>query len=95
MRKPSEDERKEIRRLIIEKLVMGRNWGRNYIAETDIPKGLPKCYPTSWYKDEVEKLAKEGLLQRYKKPHEDMFLLNKERKREIETIVGGKVPPKY
>jgi len=87
LKKPTADERKEIRRLILEKLVMGRHWGMNYIALRDIPKGLPKAYSTGWYLDEIEQLTREGLLMPYKKA-EPMLRLNLERKREIESLVG-------
>ena len=79
-----------MRRLIIEKLlgeipVRGR-WGMNYIAIQDIPKGLPKVYPINWYKNEVEYLARKGILLRYKKS-EKMYRLNINMKKEIEKFV--------
>jgi hypothetical protein len=89
---PTAEQAREIRRLILEKLVMGKNWGMNYIAVRDVPKSLPKAYNTGWYLDEVKQLIKDRLLQRYKKK-EKMVRLNIERKAEIERVVGGKVTP--
>jgi len=92
LKRTFEESRREIRRLILERLVLGRNWGMNYISKEDVPKGLPKIYPTGWYYDEIE-LAREGLLLPYKKRR--CYRLNEDVKSVIEALVGKRVPPQY
>ena len=94
MKKPTNKDRKEIRRLILEKLVLGRHWGMSYLALEDIPKGLPRrAYQEGWYYKEVKSLIKDRLLLIYKK--KKFYRLNIEMKQKIEELIGRKVPPKY
>jgi len=86
-RKPNRHELNELRRLVLEKLVMGRNWGMNYIAMANVPKGLPKEYPEDWYLYEIDNLVRDGLLLVYKKA-DPIVRLNIARKAEIERLVG-------
>jgi len=90
LKKPSAGDSREIRRLILEKLVLGRNWGMNYLSYEDIPKGLPKAYSKGWYYDEIDNMVKDSLLLKYKKR---FYRLNIQMKPQIEVLIG-KVPPK-
>jgi hypothetical protein len=92
-RKPPSEDEPEVRRLILEKLVMKKHWGHNHIAENQVPKGLPKCYPQTWYHYVKHELLREGLLVPFKEHSDDLYGLNVERKKEIETLVGIKVTP--
>lgn len=43
-KKPDAQDESEIKRLILEKLVMGKNWKQNHIEEDNVPRGLPKRF---------------------------------------------------
>jgi hypothetical protein len=93
LKQPTEKDCKEIRRLILEKLVLGRYWGMKYLALEDIPKGLPRrIYQEGWYYKEVKKLVKDGFLLRYKKK---FYRLNIEMKQRIEELIGERVQARY
>jgi len=87
-KKPDPQLKPEIRRCILEKLVMGRNWGHNHIEEDDVPKGLPKLPNSYWYFYVKRELRREGLLTRYKEHGKDLYTLNIKRKTEIERACG-------
>jgi hypothetical protein len=89
--KPSPDEVLEIRRLILEKMVMAKNWGHNHIEEDSVPRGLKKIYNREWYHDVKHELKRGGWLVPYKEHGKDLYALNIKRKKEIEQLVGGKV----
>ena len=88
VKKPSSQDEPEIRRLILEKFVMGRNWGHNHVEERNVPKGLPKCYDISHYHYVKHELRREGLLLLFKEEGKDLYGLNVKRKKEIEQLVG-------
>jgi hypothetical protein len=89
----SDKDLKEIKRLILEKLVLDRRWGMNYIARENIPKGLPREYSTGSYYEGIRQLVKEGFLLPYKKGK--CYRLNIALKAQIETLIGKKILPKY
>jgi len=89
--KPDSKQILEIKRLILEKMVMGKNWGHNHIEENSVSRGLPKVYNREWYHDVKHQLKREQWLISYKEHGKDLYALNIKRKREIEQMVGGKV----
>ena len=93
MRKPNSQEEQEIKRLILEKLVMGKNWNQQHVAERNVPKGLPTNYNMRWYHYVKHKLAREGLLRRFKEGGDDLFGLNVSRKPEIMKFIGTTIRP--
>ena len=91
--KPNERDEQEIRRLIVEKLVMGKHWGHEHVEERNVPKGLPKNYIIPWYHEVKHQLAREGLLVKFKEHGKDLYGLNVSRKAEIMKIVGARILP--
>ncbi len=89
--KPDSKQVLEIRRLILEKMVMAKNWGHNHIEEDRVPRGLPKMYNREWYHDVKHELKRKQWLVAYKEHGKDLYVLNIKRKREIEQMVGTKV----
>ena len=89
--KPDPQAMAEIKRLILEKMVMSRNWGHNHVEQKSVPRGLPKLRDESWYHDAKHQLKRDRLLQQYKEHGKDLYALNIKRKREIEQLVGTKV----
>lgn len=87
MPKPTDEERRDMQKLILRKLVTDRRWGSNYIKMTDVPRGLDKKYPYDWYLDEVDTLIKIGVLGRYKKRDVDAVYLNLGAKKLIEDTI--------
>jgi hypothetical protein len=89
--KPDPQAIAEIKRLILEKMVMSKNWGHNHIEQKIVPRGLPKLRNESWYHDAKHQLRRDGLLQQYREHGKDMYALNTNRKQEIEKLIGLKV----
>jgi hypothetical protein len=90
-KKPNAQDEPVIRRLILEKLVMGKNWNQNHIEEDKVPKGLPKRFQTPWYHYVKHELAHDRLLVTFREHGKDLYGLNPSRKSEIETLVGIEV----
>lgn len=92
-KKPDAQDESEIKRLILEKLVMGKNWKQNHIEEDNVPRGLPKRFKIPWYHYVKHELAHDRLLVTFKEHGKDLYGLNEERKAEIEGLVGIKAYP--
>ena len=86
--KPNPQDEPEIRRLILEKLVMRKHWNQQHVEERNVPRGLPKRYNMPWYHHVKHDLAHEQLLVRFKEHGKDLYGLNVARKAEIENLVG-------
>lgn len=91
--KPMAQDELEIRRLIIEKLVMGNHWKHKHVEERNVPKGLSKNYIMPWYHEAKHQLAREGLLVKFKEHGKDLYGLNVSRKPEIMKIISTKIQP--
>jgi len=87
MPKPTDEERRDIQKLILRKLVADRRWGSNYVDIDDVSKGLTKDYSWDWYIDEVHALRKRGILGLYKKRDGDAVYLNSQAKKLIEDLI--------
>jgi len=92
-KKPNAEDVPEIKRLILEKLVMGKNWNQNHVEEDVVPKGLPKKFKEPWYHHVKHELAHDRILVTFKEHGKDLYGLNTDRKAEIESLVGIKVYP--
>jgi len=93
LRKVSVEDLREIKRLILEKLVLDCCWGMRYVARENIPKGLPREYSIGSYYEGIRQLVKERYLLPYKKGK--CYRLNIELKAQIEAFVGKRVEPRY
>jgi len=91
--KPNHRVEAEIRRLILEKFWMGRNWGHNHVEERNVPKGLPEIVNPQWYHYVKHELKRRGLLVMFKEHGKDLYGLNPRRKKEIERFIGVTVGP--
>jgi hypothetical protein len=92
-KKPRRQDVPELARRILEKLVMGLNWGHNHVEEANVPKGLPHVPNLAWYHYVKHELARKGLLQAFKEHGKDLYGLNVNRRSEIMNLVGTKVKP--